>query len=245
MPRVRNTKPSDWPPKREPHFSDEESRERYRTDVLGLPGPVDRWVARVTAGYAQLRAEGKIPLLRLAWNDVRCDFTMLITAVGRRSWLFSDELILVPQVMSDHPEIRSGCRDTYTLHIQIRCPETCKGLSSGCRHHYCPCLVLEQYVGQSTDLQAPDWTRWRDKERRSCVLNRGFAAKLAWHLAFYLPNLAEVRIDLLSMSIRNAYALLCSSQESLSTLWHGQSWPRCVPFCFTDTLLSLVLIRGL
>lgn len=81
MPQTRNTRLSGWPPKREPQFTDEASRARYHKEVLGLRGPIDLWVARVTEKFNRIQARAKRPTFLLAWGDVRCDFTMVWTSV--------------------------------------------------------------------------------------------------------------------------------------------------------------------
>ncbi|KZT09172.1 uncharacterized protein LAESUDRAFT_756814 [Laetiporus sulphureus 93-53] len=111
----------------------ESSRAEHRRDVLGLPGPVDIWVAANTQEGAD-----RVPDLPLADNEVRCEVQMRFT----------------PGPKSDGSYDNSD-QDTYILHLTVT------GRPHGPFHAADSfAVVLEEYKGWPSSLDAPDWAKW-------------------------------------------------------------------------------------
>lgn len=110
-----------------------QARANYRKEILGLPGPIDTWLAANIAANAN--ADARCPL---AADELRCTVQMQRTEARDTDGYFSDG-------------------GNFVLYLTIAGPVPTVGshvLQSSRR------VVLDKYQGWSESLDAQDWTKW-------------------------------------------------------------------------------------
>ncbi|EPT05346.1 hypothetical protein FOMPIDRAFT_1021597 [Fomitopsis schrenkii] len=115
-------------------ISEQEARAQYRKEKLGLPGPVDRWIA-ASAANDQGVASG----CPLGPDEVQCLVQMQHIEAPDDNPVFSDP-------------------DTFVLHLTVTGAAPFWGSNSADASSRR--VVLDRYVGWNVSLEAPDWTRW-------------------------------------------------------------------------------------
>ncbi|KAH9841684.1 uncharacterized protein C8Q71DRAFT_343793 [Rhodofomes roseus] len=119
-----------------PHrLSDEEARAKYRRERLGLPGPVDRWIAASTVTSDDCSIDPGCPL---APDEVQCTLQM--------------QRIEAPD---DNPDFSDP--DTFVLYLTVTGAAHQRASHSVDASHR---IVLDRYEGWCDSLEAPDWTKW-------------------------------------------------------------------------------------
>ncbi|KZT65840.1 hypothetical protein DAEQUDRAFT_497378 [Daedalea quercina L-15889] len=133
MPKVKRatTRPRLSLPRR---ISEEEARADYRKVKLGMPGPVDSWIAAGAAdGY---KIDSECPL---GPDEVQCTLQMQHVGAPSDNPYFSDP-------------------DTFVLYLTVTGAVHVRGsrTAEASRRR----IVLDRYQGWSDSLEAPEWTRW-------------------------------------------------------------------------------------
>ena len=150
MPKVKRTvsKPHVSLPRR---MSEQEARTQYRKEKLGLPGPVDRWIA--ASGANDYSVASGCPL---GPDEIQCLVQMQHIEVSRTDANPPAAPSDQPQAPADNPFFSDP--DTFVLHLTVTGAAPARGShsadASGRR------VVLDRYVGWSDSLEAPEWTRW-------------------------------------------------------------------------------------
>jgi hypothetical protein len=161
---------------------------QYRKEVLGLPGPIDCWVARVTEKFVKIRDSGKPPRFCLRWDNVRCDLTMGIIQLVRH------------QESTEHVNSRSvfipasiNIWKCVSRHAQsLRLALLLKPLPD---EHPLPCQPAASSRAVRRRSEQPRSPRLDAVAIRRSTLNCSaprLTAKITWPLAVYMPNLVEV-----------------------------------------------------
>ncbi|KAH9936485.1 uncharacterized protein B0H18DRAFT_323915 [Fomitopsis serialis] len=131
MPKVKRTtvKPRLSLPRR---LSDAEARAQYRKERLGLPGPVDSWIAASAADDYSIDSG-----CSLEPEEVQCALQMQQFEAPDDNTDFSDP-------------------DTFVLYLTVTGAALLRESHSveACRR-----VVLDRYQGWSDSLDAPEWTR--------------------------------------------------------------------------------------
>ncbi|KAF8057435.1 hypothetical protein FPV67DRAFT_1677229 [Lyophyllum atratum] len=151
--------------------------EEYRLKVLGLPGPIDRWLsanARMEQAWTNIVFLEGFP----EWEDVRRN--RVFCTVKRER---------VKPV--DDPDSIFTESDTYRLYLT---GTICDSLLVETPLRTSPRAVLDHYVGSSDDLSAPEWTRWNDDILEFCQPRDTFIALFA-RMALWKHNLNEIGLS--------------------------------------------------
>lgn len=132
-------------------ISEQEARAQYRKEKLGLPGPVDRWIA-ASAANDQGVASG----CPLGPDEVQCLVQMQHIEVSRTDANPPPAPSDQPQAPDDNPVFSDP--DTFVLHLTVTGAAPFWGSNSADASSRR--VVLDRYVGWNVSLEAPDWTRW-------------------------------------------------------------------------------------
>lgn len=127
-----------------------QARANYRKEILGLPGPIDTWLAANIAANAN--ADARCPL---AADELRCTVQMQRTEVSRKNASGSGMILIWVQARDTDGYFSDG--GNFVLYLTIAGPVPTVGshvLQSSRR------VVLDKYQGWSESLDAQDWTKW-------------------------------------------------------------------------------------
>jgi len=112
------------------------NRDAYRREVLGLPGPVDRWLtANSACGTTNL-------LCTLLMNNEVEDFVICTVRRVRIEATPNDTIF--------------GDPDTHILYITASATNE----SIPIFHRTSPTAILDHFVGNTRDIAAPEWMAW-------------------------------------------------------------------------------------
>ena len=185
MPPSRSlVRPSILPPRRDP----EAFRRLYRTEVLGLPGPVDRWL------LTNSRTGGSLGFLKdyMFKIDVSHDENVLCRVQRHISQVLLHINTAFPLV--DIFESQATQDDTdfinppkYTL--MLMCSIASTRVPSNLRRS--PVVYLDHYIGFDDELNAPDWVNW-EKSTLEYYQPRAIIAETFVHLSTLSPNQRKV-----------------------------------------------------
>lgn len=156
-------------------ISESEARARYRKEKLGLPGPVDRWIAASTTND-----QGVDSGCPLGPDEVQCLVQMQHIEVSRTDTdphaAPSDQ----PQTPDDNPVFSDP--DTFVLHLTVTGAALARASHSADASSRR--VVLDRYVGWSDSLEAPDWTKWEPGQTTAFLTRKsiiaGVARKALW-----------------------------------------------------------------
>ena len=170
-------------------ISEEEARALYRKEKLGLPSPVDRWIAASTENDRSV-ASG----CPLGPDEVHCLVQMQLIEVSRTDANPPAAPSDQPQAPADNPFFSDP--DTFVLHLTVTGAAPVRGShsadASGRR------VVLDRYVGWSDSLEAPEWTRWEPGQTIAFCARKSSLAdvvrKALWEDAVAVSRAGIVRV---------------------------------------------------
>ena len=188
MPPSRSlVRPHVLPRRRDP----EAFRRIYRAEVLGLPGPVDRWlVTNARTGGSLNFLKDYMYKINLSHDEnVLCCVKRHITQVRYpiSTSLFHSLTCLIHKATQDDTDFINPPKYTLTLTCSIASTRVPSSLQKS------PTVYLDHFIRFNDELDAPDWVNW-EKPVLEYYQPRAIIAETFVHLSGLSPNQRKVSI---------------------------------------------------